>query len=218
MELLLSLRKFTEESQFIEMQELLKKNDILFETEVSNSSIDAVSLRQTLPEFIIKISQSDFLKANELLAEKAEHEIQEVDKNHYLFEFSDEELFDLISKPDEWSEFDYQLAKKILTDRGQTINEDFLKHLNAVRIDSLSQPEKRQSGAVRAGYLFALLGGLIGLAIGWNLYTSKKTLPDGKSMFTYQQADRNHGLRIMIIGTMVFILLTFLKISSQAGK
>ncbi|MFC0181849.1 hypothetical protein ACFFJX_04495 [Pseudarcicella hirudinis] len=179
MELLLSLRKFTEESQFIEMQELLKKNDILFETEVSNSSIDAVSLRQTLPEFIIKISQSDFLKANELLAEKAEHEIQEVDKNHYLFEFSDEELFDLISKPDEWSEFDYQLAKKILADRGQTINEDFLKHLNAVRIDSLSQPEKRQSGAVRAGYLFALLGGLIGLAIGWNLYTSKKTLPDG---------------------------------------
>ncbi|MFD1818209.1 hypothetical protein SAMN04515674_10994 [Pseudarcicella hirudinis] len=218
MELLLSLRKFTEESQFIEMQELLKKNDILFETEVSNSSIDAVSLRQTLPEFIIKISQSDFLKANELLAEKAEHEIQEVDKNHYLFEFSDEELFDLISKPDEWSEFDYQLAKKILADRGQTINEDFLKHLNAVRIDSLSQPEKRQSGAVRAGYLFALLGGLIGLAIGWNLYTSKKTLPDGKSVFTYQQADRNHGLRIMIIGTMVFILLTFLKISSQAGK
>lgn len=44
--------------------------------------------------------------------------IEVVDKDYYLFSFTEIELEDLIQKKNEWSKFDFLLAKKILNDRG----------------------------------------------------------------------------------------------------
>jgi hypothetical protein len=62
-----------------------------------------------------------------------------VDPNHYLFHFTDEELFDLISKLDQWSMFDYSLATDILNERGiKTTKESISDLKNKTVIISLS--------------------------------------------------------------------------------
>jgi ATP-dependent Zn protease len=133
-----------------------------------------------------------------------------------LFDFTDQELYDILAKPDEWSAFDYQLSQRILKERGKEIDKDFLNSLRKTRIEDLAKPEEKQTNNVWVGYLFSLLGGLIGIAIGWNMMSSKKKLPNGEEIFSYQENDRKHGKRIMILGIVMLIILTFLRIINRA--
>ena len=67
----------------------------------------------------VRIKQSDFDKAELILEKIAETQLSDIDTSYYLFEFTNEELFDILLKYDEWNEFDYALAQKILKDRGK---------------------------------------------------------------------------------------------------
>src|SRR3954470_13187763 len=58
----------------------------------------------------LKLNPTDFTKAHEVLQNFYIAELESVDKDYYLFSFSDEELIEIISKPDEWGYFDYQLS------------------------------------------------------------------------------------------------------------
>jgi hypothetical protein len=164
-------------------------------------------------EFQLMVKQSDFEKANNLLNDKAEQLLMEVNKDHYLFEFTNEELYEILLKPDEWNAFDYKLAQTILRDRGQDINDVLLKSLKQVRLSDLSKPETGQRPWIIAGYVFSLFGGLLGLVIGWCLWNLKKTLPNGDKIYVYSERDRKHGKRIFIIGLIIVpivILIGFL--------
>ncbi len=90
--------------------------------------MDSVSLINLPPEFTKKVTSDNFERVSEILDYVATKEIFEIDKSHYLFNFSDEELFDLLAKPDEWSAFDYQLAQKILDKRENKWIKSFLNH------------------------------------------------------------------------------------------
>ncbi|GGD76284.1 hypothetical protein GCM10011514_45360 [Emticicia aquatilis] len=209
------IKSFNDEAQFNDLLEILKRNDIPFQTEAYRERMDSVSLISLPPEFIVKVTSDKFARVFEILDEVASKEVFEVDKSHYLFTFSDEELYDLLAKPDEWSAFDYQLAQKILGERGKQVDKEFLKSLKKARIEALAKPEPKQGNNIRIGYAFALLGGLIGIAIGWNMMTSKKILPNGEQIYSYQEVDRKHGKRIVILGSIMFVVAVILRIMSQ---
>ncbi|MDN5202313.1 hypothetical protein QQ008_13085 [Fulvivirgaceae bacterium BMA10] len=50
--------------------------------------------------------------ADKVLEEFSQGQIINVDSNHYLYEFTDDELFEILMKPDEWGSIDYELSKK----------------------------------------------------------------------------------------------------------
>ena len=164
-------------------------------------------------QFYVKLKKDDFKKADSLLLDESAKELENVDKDHYLYAFTDEELFDILSKPDEWNEFDYQLSQQILKERGKVINADTIDLLRKQRINELAKPEEGQRNWIYAGYLFAMLGGLLGIFIGWHLSTFKKTLPNGERVYGHTQDDRRHGKRIFIIGLIMFIVWVAVKIS-----
>lgn len=167
-------------------------------------------------EYNVKVLSDKFAHVFEIPNNIASKEVIEVSKTHYLFEFTDQELYDILAKPDEWSAFDYQLSQKILKERGKQIDNEFLNSLRKTRIEDLAKPEVKQTNNVWIGYLFSLLGGLIGIAIGWNMMSSKKKFPNGEEIFSYQENDRKHGKRIMILGIIMLIIWTFARIVSRA--
>lgn len=73
------------------------------------------------PEAVLKLKSEDFTKANIAPEDFYKTQINGVDKNYYLFGFSDEQLLDVVAKPDEWGVFNCQLAQKILKDKGENI-------------------------------------------------------------------------------------------------
>ncbi len=128
-----------------------------------------------------------------------------VDKDYYLFEFTDEELMEIVSKPDEWGHFDYQLAQKFLRESGKEIKPEVAALLKAQRLNELAKSETVHKYWIYLGYVSALLGGLIGIFIGWTLAYYKKTLPDGQRVFAYREDVRNHGARILLIASISLV-------------
>jgi hypothetical protein len=211
---LVTYRKFNEEEQVASLTEILRKHEIPFEVSQDRDSLDTLYGGNHLTKhYYIKLRKDDFPKADSILLSLSEQAVSDVDSDHYLFAFSDEELFEVLSKPDEWSELDFTLARKILRDRGKEINSHTIDLLKEQRVRELSKPDENHRSWMYAGYIFALLGGILGIFIGWHLSTFRKTLPNGQRVYGYSEKDRRHGNRILIIGTVMFLLSLVIQIS-----
>jgi len=150
--------------------------------------------------------------------DNADEILMNLNRGHYLFEFTNEELYEILEKPDEWNYIDYKLAQKILKERGKDINENLLASLKEERVTELSKPERRYSFWIIVGYISSLLGGLLGLAIGWILWTMKKTLPNGERIYVYSESDRRHGKIMFMIGIIIFPIACLIAILNSINS
>ena len=206
-------RKLNTLIQAQELETLLNENNIKTVLADNIAPVDITFSGSTLlNEYEIKIDASNFEKAEAVLEKDAESLLEKMDQDYYLLSFTDEELYEVLIKSDEWSIFDYKLAQKILTNRGKTIDHEMLASLKKERLNILSKPEENQRPWIIAGYLFSFLGGGIGIVIGYSLWTSKKTLPNGERIYSYNNADRKQGKTIFVIGLIVFPLALIVKI------
>lgn len=211
----LIFQKFNTKSRAVDFGILLNKNKIDFLIE--NISIDfdpILSNNEFGKEYCVKIRKDDFEKTNDILHEEAKKEINEIKDDYYLLSFSNDELLNVIEKSDEWNKFDVELSHKLLKERGNEITTEQINEIKKQRIVELSKPEAEQNIYIVIGYVCALLGGFLGLFIGWHLLTHKKTLPNGNRIYAYSENDRKQGNRILILGfgfIVVWILYRILK-------
>jgi len=155
----------------------------------------------------LKIHQKDFAKANAFLDKEADNLTTEIEDSHYLHSFSDEELYEILMKPDEWSNIDYKIAHKLLIKKGKQFDPELLNALKKQRIDDLAKPEASQKAWILFAYIMTALGGLSGIFIGWHIMTYKKSLPNGQKTYAYAENDRKHGKAIFIIGLIIFPII-----------
>lgn len=191
---------------------LLEKNNIEYLFSENKSSLDASFSSPLLNEFEIKIDSKDFQVVEELLINDSEEIINQLPNDYYLFSFTDEELREVVSKKDEWSELDYNLSLHLLKKRGVDLSETEISTLEEKRLNELRKPEKSNELWILAGYIFSILGGMLGFIIGYVLYSQKKTLPNGERVYEYVESDRVHGKRMIKIGIIVFIIYIILKV------
>lgn len=163
-------------------------------------------------EYEIRIDPANFEKAEGLLEQEANNFMDQMDKDYYLFGFTNDELYEVLLKSDEWNDFDYALAQRLLVQRGEPVDDALLGSLKQQRLEELAKPDGNQKGWIVAGYVFSILGGFLGILIGYFLWTSKKTLPNGQKVFSYAETDRKHGKTIFYIGVVVTPVVLLLKI------
>lgn len=205
-------RSFPNTELAMEMADLLKKEGIQVKLKDNSPAVDITFTGNPLDDLILlKIPESDFEKAQEILESQAEIKLEEVSSDYYLLEFSNEELYDILANRDDWGEFDYLLAKKVLQSRNVNIDYDRISEEKIKKLEKQANPEPVQMTWIIVGYLMALGGGLLGLMIGWFLWQMKKTLPDGRKIHIYSQNSRMHGRNIFILGILVlaFVLIWF---------
>ncbi|MDD5151493.1 MAG: hypothetical protein PHC28_13630 [Flavobacterium sp.] len=211
----ITFQKFNDQDSASELGDFFKEKKLEYVLEDNSLSFDPTFANNGFgKEFCIKLKKSDFEKGNAFLIEKAESESIEIDKDYYLLSFTDKELFELIAASDEWSQFDVTLAKRLLKERGKEITPDEIEKIKSKRIEELSKPEEGQTTYIIIGYITAVLGGFLGIFIGWHLATFKKTLPNGDRIYAYSENDRKQGNRILIISVVFFViwlLFRFLK-------
>lgn len=209
MENFVTYKKFYNHNQLESIIELLDANNIKYEIEdYSSHQQDSVFGSNSSPKIILKLLSADFNTANDLLSNLAHNEIENVDTDHYLFSYENDELLEIIFEEDAWSPFDVELAKNILNKRGVAIPTELVSNMKKKRIKELSKKEKVSDALIIAGYLFAFLGGIIGIIIGISLWTFKKTLPDGTVINAFEEKDRLHG-QIITIGGFILAIMYF---------
>ena len=198
---------FTEE-EATSVIEPLKENGIDYQLERSKELLDRAFIGDNLEKKIfLKIKSSDFPKANEILDTRILQNITALEKDYYLFSFTNDELIEILRKPDEWSRQDFLIARKILAERGQPVHEEVIKDLKSKRINELSREESEPTFTIIAGYVLALLFSLVGLFFGLTFLTAKKNIPNGKKVFTYSRSTRKHGRNIVILSAVSLFLL-----------
>ena len=211
----ITFQKFNDQNSASELGDFFKEKKLEYLLEDNSLSFDPTFANNGFgKEFCIKLKKSDFEKGKAFLNEKAEKEIVEIDNDYYLLSFTDKELFELIAASDEWSPFDVSLAERLLKERGKEVTPEEIEKIKTNRIVELSKPEESQRTYIIIGYITSILGGFLGVFIGWHLLTFKKTLPNGNRIYAYSDNDRKQGNRILIIGgifLVIWLLYRFLK-------
>ena len=205
---------FSDEETATDFAEKLTASDIVYKLEIIPNTLDASLLGASSgPDIVIKLCPTDFEKAHQPLGSYYKLLIESVDKDYYLFEFSNKELLEIISKPDEWGYLDYQLAQKILGDRGQNIDAATIQKYKDDRIKELAEPGKASKSLIILGYCFFIpFGSIVSILIGRHLLFDKKTLPNGQSVFSFTDKDHRHGKRMIKIGTVLLIISVIVRI------
>lgn len=215
-ETFLTFRKFNNTELAQATAEVLERNGIacvienyqsFFDPSYANNKID--------PDIILKIHPDEFIKARQVLEEAYAAGLDQTEADYYLFTFSDAELIEIITKPDEWGAFDYQLAQKILRDRGKEVKPEIAGLLRERRIDELKKPEKTGGFWVPFGYFLAIFGSFIGLIVGWTFCYLRKTMPNGERVYAYAEPIRKDGKRILIISCIGTVIWTIIRIRNS---
>jgi hypothetical protein len=210
----ITYQKFSDIALANAMAEQLDNHHIQYLIAEESFSFDpAFRMNNALKEYAVKIKNTDFEKANQILKDDESADVTEIDADYYLYAFTNDELMEVITKADEWSAFDNVLALKLLAERGISISEKEIAEINKKRIEELRAPEAPQTFYIVIGYLAALLGGILGIFIGWHLSTYKKTLPNGDRVYDYNENDRKHGKRIFYLSVIIFIIAIIYKIA-----
>ncbi|HEX6847731.1 MAG TPA: hypothetical protein VF144_12175 [Chitinophagaceae bacterium] len=205
-------QSFFNEDEAAPVVETLKRNAIEYKVEKLKQPLDSTIAGESVENKIfLTIRPRDFARANDVLDKVILDNIQLLEKDYYLFSFTNEELNDIIHKPDEWSRQDFLIARKILEDRGTAVPDEEINAIKSKRVKELARQEKGSISWIILGYLLALVGGFMALIIALPFIFAKRTLPDGNRIFMYTKATRDHGKlisAIMVIGLIINILFT----------
>lgn len=208
-----TFKKYPDAKQARALQEFLLENGVECIFIDASPQLGSSFSSDLLQEYELKLHPDNFEKAEALLEKQAETMITDLPEDYYLLSFTDEELHDVVLKHDEWNEFDYLLARKLLEERGKAIDEAHLKTMRVERLNELSKPEAINGIWIGIGYVMALAGGFFGFITGYVLMASRKTLPNGAMVHTYDEGTRKHGkimliisVAIMAIGTAFFLI------------
>lgn len=203
----ITFQKFNSCQDAEELIANLKKSGIEVEIEDASPPVDITFSGNTMQnEIRVKIQQSDFDKANQILEKQAKLIINQFPKDYYLFSFTDDELIEIIEKPDEWSKEDYLLSQKILKDKGHDISKEKIENHRINRFHELRKPEKGQISWLIFGFVCSIFGGIISIFIGWIYWKYKKTDPEGKRIYMYDQRTRKTGKVLFWVGIIFFII------------
>jgi hypothetical protein len=214
----LTYKKYIDLDRASELIDLLDNHEIPYEIEDNSREVPDFFLGQdTEKQIHIKISSEQFDYVNQLLEEQARLTLENIGPDYYLFQFTDKELLDVVAKPDQWSELDVQLARKLLTDRGVSPSKMDEAVMIQAKKEELEEKDENHSGWLIAGYVSAFLGGVLGIAIGFILLTAKKTLRDGSRVYMFNENSRTHGKIMLAIGILILCTGIYYQISSHTN-
>lgn len=205
---LLTLRKFSTEQGAKELQNFLYRQGIDAEIVENKPELEYYFGSTSVVEYEVKIDRSDLTNAEQVIERDTKASLEFIDESYYLYDFTHDELWQILKEYDKWSDFDYELAQKILKEHGASIDDTLLDTYRKERIQQLSTPAKSPTFLIVSGYVLSLIGilGGLGIIIGYILFASKKSLPNGEKVYYYGKGDRRHGSIMCLIGSITLIV------------
>lgn len=206
-ETFLTFKVFNDSETAQDFAEVLKQNHIPYFIEEDAVVFDpSYANNQFNKDFRLKLRPQDFQRGNQVIEEYYYTQLDTVDKDYYLFDFTDEELQEIVAKPDEWGQLDYLLAQKLLTNRGKEIKSNEIQELKVKRINELATPDTVKHSSIIWGYILGFFFFPLALLMGWSWGFAKRTLPTGQRIYMYDSYAQLHGRRIFIMGIILLVL------------
>ncbi|QEC45270.1 hypothetical protein [Pseudobacter ginsenosidimutans] len=207
----LTYSRFYTKEEAEEFAALLDANNILFDAERLRTPLDNIYLGEdSEPKYIVKVMQEDFGKVESLVKKEMEKQVDELPADYYLFQFSNEELLEVLQKSEDWNHLDQTLAKRLLQQRN--VRTDGLAVLAVFNEEEINGKERISTTTLVITYLLAIIFAIVGMLIGALMITAKRTMKDGSKMPLYDNWTVNQGWIVFNIGlvrTLIFLYFAF---------
>lgn len=210
-------RGFHNQEEAIFIKELMEQEDIVHSFESSGTVIDSVIIGNGLvPNIVLKVRQSDVKRLNNAIAKQYQDlDYSEVD-DHYLTQFTSEELEEILENQDEWTVEDVETSKLILRHRGITVDE---AAINALRKEKFNEIRAGKKGnelwmffyacSIVFGSFISLILPVGGLGMSYYYAYGKDNDPDGAQYYNFDAPTRSIG-KFMFYGGIVILIVEIL--------
>jgi hypothetical protein len=193
-------RTFIDPEMAEELTRVLDEHGIPYRVERAKPPVDlAFTADQTHERVLFSIPPDLFVSADRAQESMTPAE-GNIDEDHYLNDFSDDELIEVLHKAREWHPADVTTARRLLASRGVDIEEAKVAEQQAKHLEKQRQPIRASFALIAVGFIFSLLGGLIGLGIGWSLVSMKERDATGKTYHRYDHRSRDLGRCMIFLG------------------
>jgi hypothetical protein len=183
-----------------EIRQLLDSAKIAYQIGPDFQVFDLATLRSESQEgMTVKISTNDYDAARRALEDAAL--MRNLPPGHYLLNSTDDELEEVVANASEWSAHDVAHARRLLNKRG--IDPKRIEQKRQAKLQELRAGKRASTTMLCFGWLFTILGGLVGVGIAWSLCYMKKKTPDGE-FFEYDEYSRRIGKIMFFVATAVF--------------
>jgi hypothetical protein len=164
--------------------------------------VSSIGPTQAVSSVSLQIRAEEFNRAHAILEAYYEDQLGEIDPEYFLYSFTDEELMDVVAKPDEWGHLNYVLARKILAERGKPLSTEEAGRLKQERLEELERPDDQGQVDIQ------LPLHPTGTFVNHSIATHKKTLPDGRQVYTHSEYSRKRARTFFFIGlTLILYVL-----------
>jgi len=189
---------------------ILNENKISFKVQDTSKDFDASFANDSSKNSIlIMLFPEDFEKASLILEQNINFDVNEIDKQHPFWDFNIEELKDVVKNYDEWHPLDVSFAKYLLKKENIIVEDSEIIKKQVEKKEKTDNEEKSDILTLAMGYLFCMMGGLIGIGIAVFLLTGKKTTSNGSKKHIYSKQDRMHGVYMLILGGISLLYFIF---------
>lgn len=190
--------KFQTAEDALPLINLLKTAEIPYQFEHLVNQLDDLIIGYSLdPMFEIRVESSKFKQVNDLLQKKATLDPDEPFR-YYLYDFTNEELWNVVNNDEEWNAFDQGLARSILEKRQATT-------INLTETgNNIYHPKSLPVATLFLGYLLSTT--IIGVLFGLSIRQNKKVLSDGSKVYTYDNNTRLHGSYMISVALLALTL------------
>ena len=239
MEKLITFQTYASIEEANEVAERLQQQRIVTEVvKIAPKFPDVILGSNYDDNYLLKIPASNFTKAYGILYSSIPIDATLVDDDHPLCSMGNDELRDVIAKPDEWGADNYRVALALLNDRGITITDGQFDQFKEERTRLLAQKKSLHPALIFLGYFMGFLpftiygmyvAGIssvgfagffwdflwaLGIIIGFVTVGSKTTLPDGTRIHTYNKTTIMHGKAIIVVYLISMIAIFIFGIRS----
>lgn len=209
-------KTFFTEKEALEFAALLKENHIKSRVDTVGVSTVSEIAGEQLIQYALQIAEVDRIKVDNLFIIPKNFEI---DPEHPFNKYDNSELIDVVGNRDEWNVNEINIADFLLQKRGVKVSKQQIETFNEQRLDMLKQTKSGDlifqifgfAGSIIGLYAFlgfGLISSLIyvaSLSIGINYYFNQKKLPNGGTIYVYNNKTRNIGLVIICFNIMCII-------------
>lgn len=186
---LIELQRCFDATAVAELKDILDAAGIPYRVGSDAPVVDISSIGTgNTAQMIVSVAEKDYEAAREAMEQDSLK--VPLPANHYLLTSSDDELAEILAQPGEWSAYDVAHSRRLLRERG----------IDPATIAAKQEDRKAQAREGRPasnfllaiGWIGAILGGYLGVAIGGALCYSKESTPDGV-FYTFDSKSRAAG-------------------------
>ena len=203
-------RKFIIKEQAEAFAKILQDNDVNVVLKEVKPNVDITFSNNQSMNYWIRVPEDQVVQAESILSD--DNNSISMLQEHYFFEFTNEELIEVLESYYDWNKTDYQYARLILKERGLVYSDEDIELFKEKSIEEQRQPEKGKTSWIIAGFITAFMRGLLGVILGWSYWTDFKKLPNGEKVHRFDRSTRQKGKTMMIIGLIVMVLAIVIRV------